>query len=282
MVDVDHKRADLILTRGNPLVSVKALRDPDGVFLNGFHLTRADLDSLLNQQMALDTLADISEHAVSSPVGPASPTHRGTWSEREGDCEVGRVVFSHRNVPSGEWIIEESRIFEQGSIFDFGGVQRHSIELRLKTDLTILEATLQEESWVGESRAALTLTDGGIYHLRRIDEDGHEVEEDLGSQPLLPDPTLGLSVVPLLTGCTREHRRGKATLACCLRQGRAELVVLRLGEPEILAGCGAGEGFLRRIVVARGDDTTEWVFIFSRDGNVSRATCGSRTFVPTA
>ena len=58
----EGKRADLILTRGNPLVSVKALRDPDGVFLNGFHLTRADLDSLLNQQMALDTLADISEH----------------------------------------------------------------------------------------------------------------------------------------------------------------------------------------------------------------------------
>ena len=53
----EGKRADLILTRGNLLVSVKALRDPDGVFLNGFHFTRADLDSLLNQQMALDTLA---------------------------------------------------------------------------------------------------------------------------------------------------------------------------------------------------------------------------------
>ena len=181
------------------------------------------------------------------------------------------VVFSHRNVPSGEWIIEESRIFEQGSIFDVGGYQRHSIELRLKSDLTIREAKLREESWVGETRSVLTVTDAGAYHLRRIDEDGQEVEEDLGSRPLLPDPTLGLSASALLASRARE-RDSEAGLACRLSRGCAEVVVLQLGEPEILTGCGAGEGFLRRIVVERGDDTTEWVFIFSRDGNVSRAT----------
>ena len=278
----EGKRADLILTRSNPLMAIGSLQDLEGVFVNGFHFTRADLNGLLDQQSALDTPADSSEREVSSPVRPASPTNRGAWSEREGDCEVGRVEFSHRRLPSGEWLIEECRVFEQGSIFDFGGVQRHSVELSLKPDLTIREATVREESWVGESHSALTLSDSGAYRLSRLDEDGHEVEEGLGSQPLLPDPTLGLSIVPLLADYAQEQDSGGVGLACRLRLGRAEIVALRVGEPEALAGPGACEGYLRRIVVERGDDTTEWVYTFSGDGRVSRVTCGSRTFVPVS
>ena len=88
---------------------------------------------------------------------------------------------------------------------DLGGVQRHSVELHLKSDLTIRKAALREESWVGESYAALTMTDNLAYHHKRIDEDGHEWEEDLGNKPLLPDPTLGLSVVPLLVRHVRNQ-----------------------------------------------------------------------------
>ncbi len=277
----EGKRADLILARSNPLARIESLQDLEGVFVNGFHFTRDDLDGLLDRRTALDAPSDFSGYVESGPAISAGSANRGTWSEREGDHEVGRVVFTHRKLPSGQVTIEECHVFEQGSIFDFGGVQRHSIKLRLEADLTIREATLREESWVGESRATLTRTDSGTYRLRRVEEDGHEVEEELGQQPLLPDPTLGLSVAPLIADRPPGRARGDNGLACRLRQGRAELVVLRLGEPE-LAGRGAGDGSLRRIVVERGDDTTGLVFAFSRDGNVSRVTCGPRTFVPVA
>ena len=278
----EGKRADLILARANPLIQIESLQDLEGVFVNGFHFTRDDLDGLLDRQTALDTPFHFSEHAESGTAGPASSTHSGIWSEREGDYEVGRLAFTHRKLPSGEWIVEECRVFEQGGIFDFGGVQRHSIELRLRFDMTIREATVREGSWVGESKSALTLRDSGRYQLLRVDEDGHQTEEDLGRQPLLPNPTLGLSVVPLIAGRAREQCRGETILSCRLRQGRVELVMLRLGELEILTGRGPGAGSFRRIVVERGDDTTEWVFAFSQDGNVSRVTRGSRTFVPIA
>ena len=223
----EGKRADLILVRDNPLDSVEALRDLEGVFVNGFHFTRTDLDSLLNQQAALDSLVDFAEPEVGIGAASVGSTFEGAWSEREGDCEVGRVIFSQRALPNGEWIVKESHVFEQGLIMDFGGVQRHSVELRLNPDLTIQEATRGEETWVGESHASLTLTDDSTYHHRRTDEDGYEWEENLGSRPLLPDPTLALSIVPLLVRHARNHDRDEAELACRLRQGRAEIVTVQ-------------------------------------------------------
>ena len=192
----EGKRADLILVQGNPLSAIESLRNLEAVFINGFHLTSADLERLLNEQSALaslDPLASSPEPMVSRIPSSANTTYEGAWIERQGDRVVGRIDYTHRTLPSGEWIVEERHVFEQGAVFEVGGSQRHSIKLRLKSDPTICEATLREESWVGEVHSFLTLTDSGAYHLRRIDEDGHEVEEDLGDRPLLPDPTLVLS-----------------------------------------------------------------------------------------
>ena len=60
----EGKRADLILVRGNPLSSIESLRNLEGVFVNGFHFTRVDLDDLLNQQISLETSVDFAEHEV--------------------------------------------------------------------------------------------------------------------------------------------------------------------------------------------------------------------------
>ena len=273
------KRADLILVQGNPLAEIESLQDLEAIFVNGFHLTRSDLDDMLNQQAGRDQLVDLSVPALSGPTGSASTAVEGTWSERQGDDEVGRLVFSQRFLPSGEWLIEEHRVYEQGSIFDVGGVQRHSTKLRLNSDLTIREAKLREESWVGETSSILTLTDTGEYLLRHIDEDGHETQEDFGGQPLLPDPTLGTSVYALLAGHTVQLDSGKGKLACLLNRGRAAGVFLRIGQPEMLASPSAADGG-RRIVVRREDDSTVWSYTFSMDGRVTSVVCGSRTFVP--
>ena len=278
----EGKRADLILVRGNPLDSIETLQDLEGVFVNGFHFTRTDIDGLLAQQAALESLVDFAEPEVTRGVPPVGSTFEGTWSEREGDCEVGRVVFSHCALPNGEWIIEESHIFEQGLIFDFGGVQRHSVELRLKPDLTILEASFREESWVGESHASLTLTEESAYHHRRTDEDGYMWEEDLGTRPLLADPTLGLSVVPLLVRLSQNQERGEGELACRLRQGRAEIVVIRVEQPEVQSNSDEDDRYERSVVVERGRERTVWGCTFTRDGEMSRIICRSRTFVPVA
>ncbi len=274
------KRADLILIQGNPLTKIESLKNLEAIFINGFHLTRSDLDRLLQQQAGLDQLVDLSGPVLSGPTGSASTIYEDTWSERQGDDEVGRLVFSQRILPSGEWLIKESRVYEQGSIFDVGGVQRHSIKLRLKSDLTIREVKLREETWVGETSSVLTLTDTGAYQLRRIDEDGHETEEDLGSQPLLPDPTLGNSVYTLLAGHVREGDSGEGELACRLSRGQAAVVVLRIGQPEMLTSPSVADSGDRRIVVRREDDSTVWTYTFSMDGRVTRVVCGSRTFVP--
>ena len=278
----EGKRADLILVRGNPLTSIESLRDLEGVFVNGFHFTSADLDDLLNQQISLETPADFAEHGMSRPTSPSTSTCQYVWSEREKNCEVGRVVVGHRTLPNGDWIIEETRVFEQGYIMDLGGVQRHSIELHLKPDLTIHRATLREESWVGESHAVLTMTDNLAYHHRRIDEDGHEWEEDLGNRPLLPDPTLGLSVVPLLVRYARNQHDGEGKLACRLRQGRAEIVVVRVEQPEVQDEPDEAEGYAWRIVVERGSESTTWECTFSSHDQVSKVTSGAKTFVPIA
>ena len=278
----EGKRADLILAPGNPLDSIETLRDLEAVFVNGFHFTRTDLDSLLNRQAALDSLVDFAEPEVGRGATSVASTFEGAWSEHEGDCEVGRVTFSHRTLPNGEWIIKESHVFEQGLIFDFGGVQRHSVELRLNPDLTIQEASIREETWVGESHAVLTLNDKLAYHHKRIDEDGYEWKENLGSRPLLPDPTLALSVVPLLVRHARNHDRGEAELACRLRQGRAEIVVLRIQQADAQTEPEGDENYAWKTVVERGDEKTVWEYTFSRVGKVSKITCGPKTFVPVA
>ena len=273
------RRADLLLVRGNPLTEIGALQNLEAVLVNGFHLTRSDLDRLLEQQAGLDQLVDLSGGFLGTTTGSVGTADEGTWSERQGDNEVGRLSFSRRILPSGEWLIEERRVYEQGSIFDVGGVQRHSIKLHLKPDLTIREARLREESWVGETSAVLTLTDTGVYQLRRIDEDGHETEEDLGSQPLLPDPTLGNSVYAPLAGHAVQLDNDKGKLACHLSRGRAAVVVLRFDQPEPLPSPSVADGD-RRIVVRREEDSTVWTYTFSMDGGVKSVVCGSRTFVP--
>ena len=274
------KRADLVLVRGNPLTKIESLQDLEAIFVNGFHLTRHDLDRLLKQQAGLDQLGDPSGPILSGTAGSARATYEGTWSERQGASEVGRLVFSHRISPSGEWLIEEHRVYEQGSIFDVGGVQRHSIKLRLKSDLTIREARLREESWVGEASSVLTLTHDGVYQLRRIDEDGHETEEDLGSRPLLPDPTLGNSVYTLLANHISEWGSGEDKLACRLSRGQAVVVALSIGRPEVPTSPSVAGSLNRQIFIRRDDDSTEWTYTFSRDKRVTRVACGSRTFVP--
>ncbi len=278
----EGKRADLILARGNPLDSIETLRDLEAVFVNGFHLTRPDLDGLLDRQAALDSLVDFTEPEYRIRAASVGSTIEGTWSEREGDCEVGRVIFSQRALPNGEWIIEESHVFEQGLVFDFGGVQRHSVELRLKSDLTIRETTFREETWVGESHAVLTLNDKLAYHHKRIDEDGYEWEENLGTRPLMPDPTLALSFIPVLVRHAGNHDRGEAELACRLRQGRAEIVVLRIEQADAQTETEGDESYSWKAVVERGDERTVWDYTFSRDGKVSKITYRSRTFVPLA
>ena len=274
------KRADLVLVQGNPLTDIESLKNLEAVFINGFHLTRPHMDGLLNQQAGLEQVADLPGSVLSRQAGPDSIAYEGALSERQGDDEVGRLVFRQQIQPSGEWLIEECRTYEQGSIFDVGGVQRHSIELRLKSDLTIREANLREESWVGETSVVLTLTDSGVYQLRRIDEDGHETEEDLGSRPLLPDPTLGNSVYTLLAGHVTEADSGEGRLACRLSRGQAALAVLRIGQPEVLESSKGDDGSERQIVVRRDDDSTVWTYTLSMDGRVTSVVCGSRTLVP--
>jgi cytosine/adenosine deaminase-related metal-dependent hydrolase len=69
------KRADLILTRANPLADVRATRDPEAVFVNGYFLTRSVLDGLLEQRATLvKGPAPIASTATAGFISPTAPS----------------------------------------------------------------------------------------------------------------------------------------------------------------------------------------------------------------
>ncbi|MEZ4661284.1 MAG: amidohydrolase family protein [Caldilineaceae bacterium] len=118
-----NKRADLVLVDENPLERIAALRKIDALFVNGFQLTRADLDALLGQQtsVAQDKWIETIAFGGADKDDSAALISSGTLVELSGVTTMGKLFYQHERLTGGGWQIEERREFEQNSIYEIGG-----------------------------------------------------------------------------------------------------------------------------------------------------------------
>ncbi len=102
------RRADLLLLSANPLERVEVVARPEAVFVNGFYLTRDQLDALLEERAASvgAKLAPLELSAL--PVG-AIRVSEGKLQNSYGGRINGFMTFRCCRVEGGGWLVEERR-----------------------------------------------------------------------------------------------------------------------------------------------------------------------------
>jgi hypothetical protein len=214
-------RADFILTRANPLKDVRATRDLEAVFVNGYYLTRTVLDDLLEQRAALvKGPAPIASTALTPAGGSIAVTEEGTWLERICDADFGRYSFRHSRLPDGGWLIEERHAGADPRRHS----ERRSSRLSLGADLTLRAGEYEIESFVGNETATVTWSSTEGYRLRHRAIDGFETEHTLPGEMRIPSERMAQSLLPRLT-----QAKGDATIPALdvtgVHLGAAEITV---------------------------------------------------------
>ena len=219
------KQADLIMTRANPLQDVGALREIEAVFVNGYHLTRGDLDMLLKQRMAaMAAPPELPDTAFSPTGGEGQVVGEGIWLERIGGQEAGRIAYRHRLLPNGDWLIEER----------YSGTPRHFLErlttrLTLTPDFRVRDGEYRIESSVGEEVCQISWSDIG-YSLRIREVDGYESVSVLAEGKLFPSDRLALTVMPLMLAQQSEPAPEMLIQALSIDAGAASVVETQLSK----------------------------------------------------
>jgi imidazolonepropionase-like amidohydrolase len=210
----EGKRADLILIKENPLEDVSVLRNPIGVFVNGYYLSRDALDGLLDTQ---EKLAVCPPWDILPAIFLGDSLREGkligneNWIEYSGELPKGRLSYRHWQLPDGSWKIEEQYAFEQNSIFDMGGRRLRTTNLILNSDLTVRSGTAIEESFAGISRIEFSTETDDLFYVKQTGEDGFVEEYKFVGRNLLPDISLSLTLPALkpfraILGVKNEHR----------------------------------------------------------------------------
>jgi hypothetical protein len=179
------KPADLVLTRGNPLRDLRALRDIEAVAVNGYYLPRAELDQLLSQRAAL---------ASAPPRLPSvSLPNSSVWLERIVGAEAGRISFRHSRLPDGGWLIEE----RHATALPRRHVERRNSRLVLDDDFKLRSCQYTVDSFAGVERGAIARSPDG-YEIEAKGLDGRESRHAVKTEPVLPSERLTLTLWPLL------------------------------------------------------------------------------------
>jgi hypothetical protein len=178
------KRADLVLTRSDPLADVVALRTIEAVCVNGYYLPRASLDKMLEQRAAL------------TAAPPQLPTVQGdvVWLERIMGTRSGRLAFTHSPLPEGGWVIDE----QHAQALPRRHIERRTTRLLLNPDFTLRSCAYRVDSFAGSESGEISRSQGGEYELHARDVDGWESQASLAADPLLPSERLTLTLWPLL------------------------------------------------------------------------------------
>ena len=180
------KRADLVLTRSDPLKGIDAFQGIEAVCVNGYYLTRKDLDGMLAQRAAL---------ASAPPSIPAThfSADERTWRERIVGAEAGRISFRHTRQDDGGWLIEE----RHASALPRRHVDRRTTRLLLDRDFKVRSCEYRVDSFAGAESGTITRTADG-YALQAREIDGWESRSTLQCDPLLPSERLTATLWPLL------------------------------------------------------------------------------------
>jgi Amidohydrolase family len=279
------KRADLVLTRANPLEDVRALCGLDTVCVNGFYLARADLDTLLAQQehvASLQVPLSLPTLDLASDSGEGHTAGHGTWIERINGVEAGRVTYRHRVLPDGDWIIEERYAFERGDIFDIGGARRRSVRLRLSSQFTIRHAEYLEQSFAGDERCEITWSEAGTYTIRLIDVDGYETLFTLGDHMVLPGARLALTVMPVILAQELGAGEGRAASALHVDAAGARVLPIKLSAVTSAGQSGSAPERQWRITVDYAGESIEQTYCLACGGRFLSMEEGWRELVPAS
>jgi Amidohydrolase family len=253
------KRADLILTRANPLEDVRATRDPAAVFVNGYYLTRGVLDNLLEQRAALVSSPPRIASTVLPPAGGSGTVvEEGAWLERICDADFGCFGYRHTCLADGGWLIEERHAGADPRRHP----ERRSSRLRLGADFTLRAGEYDIESFVGTETARVTWAAAEGYRLWHVAVDGFTSEQRLPGEPRVPSEKMTQSLVPRLAAA-----KGASTLAALdaegVRLGAASMTFTPVEKDAADAACW-------KLQVERLGQRAEQTLCVSSDGRLSR------------
>lgn len=180
------ERADLVLLRANPLRDVRALTTIEAVAVNGFVLSRAELDRLLAQRAARSS---VPPNLPDTKVGAGEQE----WSERIVGARAGRITYRHSRQPDGGLVIEE----RHSAAVPRRHVERRNSRLVLDRDYHLVACEHSVDSFAGSERTSIRY-ESGAYVIEAEGLDGWRVSQALATQPLLPSERLTATLWPLV------------------------------------------------------------------------------------
>ena len=220
------KRANMILVNANPLRDVRATRDIETVFVNGYCLDRACLDDLLRQRADLAKSAPpIASTQLANAPPEGAVEREGVWLERICDADFGRIAYRHTRLANGELLVEERHAGAEPR----RQALRRSSRLLLDKDLCVLSGAYDLETAVGIEHGDLARTPDG-YRLTFRAIDGGVTESVLVSDPLPPSDHMTLSTMPTLIATLGEA--GLTTLDADASLGTADLAIAAAQDEE--------------------------------------------------
>ncbi|MGH9170707.1 MAG: amidohydrolase family protein [Acidimicrobiales bacterium] len=182
--------AELLMTEGNPLESVSALREPAAVFVNGYYFPRDRLDRLLESRLSY-AQAPVPTEVALPPAKESGTVVHGILSETLLGRQVGRLEFRRTIFANGEWLLEEDWWAPSRD-----GETRRRSHWSLGSDGELLEGRWQAESRLGVEALTIDRTDTGYtIELRAVDGRLFHVETAL--EHVLPGQPLAVTVWPL-------------------------------------------------------------------------------------
>jgi Amidohydrolase family len=249
------KRADLILVRNNPLQDIRAARQIEAMLVNGFYLTRSELDDLLQQRADLVSRPpSIPSTELAGAPGSANVVDEGGWVERIIGAEFGQLHYRHSRQPDGDWLVEERHAGADPRRHPL----RRTVRLVLAPDLTVRSGVFDIESFVGTETGEVSWSEAGGYTVRYRAVDGYVSEKALASARMVPSEQLALSVVPRLIA-ERQACIVSALDAEADTPSRAEMSVAPVED-----------GQAWRLQVSRTGQRVEQTYRIAADGRLSR------------
>jgi len=273
----EGKQANLLLLNKNPLVDIRAVSEVEAVLVNGFFLSRTDLDALLAHQERVASLQppqSLPSMALGVAQGEGTIVAQGAWIEQTRGQETGRLIYRHRQFADGRWLIEEQYAFEKGDMFSIGGGQRWTRTLYLARDLTIRRATFLQEAFLGSEHTAITWLPSGMYRIRHIELDGHETTRTVSTPPLLPSGQLCATLIPLLLQMNRD-----TTAWQVLSIDPSEERILKMVAPAVSVASGERGERQQQVQIERPEGTMQQVYHLAADGHFLRMEEDGREFL---
>jgi len=279
------KRADLLLTRSNPLKDITAVRDLEAVFVNGFALMRPDLDAFLTYRRAFvhDPHAFIPS-TLSQSKGTGPTIQQGMWQEELHGGRAGdRRYYRHCLQQDGTSVLEEQTV--GGEYTYVRGIQRaierRSTRLWLERTGILRTAEIMIESLAGSEQYRLERSGQGDYRINWQEVDGHETRCLLNTPILFPTVQLTMTALPLLLEGQMKPAREMVLPTFGLERDGIHLYSLKIVPfTEENGKLMAQDGVLWQVTIDRPVAPVTFIYHLSADGTVVQVRSFGSTWIP--